>query len=469
MEKTLDKITLARRKSFKIFFIGFNKTGTISLLHLFWDILGYTGKVVHGGGATGERQNYDLMGITDQTKDLSEEFDRLGDKLLNQWVVYLDTNWISDNFKELYKNYPNAKFIFNTRNEDDWVESNKRHRYQLSEETRKVGDWVYFDEKGERDYYQKHSKRVLDFFKDKPDELLVLDICGGDGYEKLCPFLGIDIPDKPFPHRHKRSTPYLEHFRRPKVNGFWYGSELGELEKLCIDSWIKNGYEFHLWLYDDIEVSKDVIVENANDIVSLDQYFTYTKGHTKNTPVAFSNLFRAHLLYQLGGLYVDLDMLCIQPQNFTERFVFTEQGNKLLYDHHLQTGHDEDYSLMAQVGTCLIYAQDKGEQIFEDWIDWIGSLKTTSVSHGGLGPDLLTKLVIEYDFQEYVLPKRFYCPKDYDVYQSGLKYKRFVLNYPDNRVRRPIVHTYGIHLYRSLWTDEDYNGKLFKKNLDELK
>ena len=35
MEKTLDKITLARRKSFKIFFIGFNKTGTISLLHLF--------------------------------------------------------------------------------------------------------------------------------------------------------------------------------------------------------------------------------------------------------------------------------------------------------------------------------------------------------------------------------------------------------------------------------------------------
>ena len=107
MEETLDKITLARRKSFKIFFIGFNKTGTVSLLHLFWDILGYEGKVIHGGGATRERQNYDLMGITDQTKDLSEEFDRLGDKLLNQWVVYLDTNWISDNFETLYKTRKN--------------------------------------------------------------------------------------------------------------------------------------------------------------------------------------------------------------------------------------------------------------------------------------------------------------------------------------------------------------------------
>ena len=56
MEKTLDKITLAKRNSLKIFFIGFNKTGTVSLLHLFWDILGYVGKVLHGGGAMKERK-----------------------------------------------------------------------------------------------------------------------------------------------------------------------------------------------------------------------------------------------------------------------------------------------------------------------------------------------------------------------------------------------------------------------------
>ena len=84
------------------------------------------------------------------------------------------------------------------------------------------------------------------------------------------------------------------------VNGLWYGSELGELEKLCIDSWIENGYKFRLWLYEDIEVPKDVIVKNANHIVSFDQYFTYSEGHTVGTPVAFSNLFRTQLLYKLG-------------------------------------------------------------------------------------------------------------------------------------------------------------------------
>ena len=97
------------------------------------------------------------------------------------------------------------------------------------------------------------------------------------------------------------------------VNGLWYGSELGELEKLCIDSWIENGYKFRLWLYEDIEVPKDVIVKNANHIVSFDQYFTYSEGHTVGTPVAFSNLFRTQLLYKLGGLYVDLDVLCLKP------------------------------------------------------------------------------------------------------------------------------------------------------------
>jgi hypothetical protein len=218
------------------------------------------------------------------------------------------------------------------------------------------------------------------------------------------------------------------------VNGFWYGSELGELEKLCIKSWIKSGYEFYLWVYDlDIEVPENVVIANANHIVTFSKYFTYNEGHTKGTPVAFSNLFRAQLLYQRGGLYVDLDVLCLKPYDFNKRFVFTEQGHKLS-DYH--------------VGTCLIYSQDKGEQIFEDWIDWIDSLKLTSVSHGGLGPDLFTKLVIEHGLKEYVLSKWDYCPIDWESYKDIFKYKS---------------SSYGIHLYRSLWTDEDY------KNIGVLK
>ena len=221
--------------------------------------------------------------------------------------------------------------------------------------------------------------------------------------------------------------------REKIVNGLWYGSELGELEKLCIDSWIENGYKFRLWLYEDIEVPKDVIVKNANHIVSFDQYFTYSEGHTVGTPVAFSNLFRTQLLYKLGGLYVDLDVLCLKPYEFNERFVFSEQVDSG-WDYH--------------VATCILYSENKGERIFEDWSDWILAKKNKTITHGDLGPNLFTKLIINNKLQKYVLPKDYFCPIDWQ------SYKNMFINRPDS---------YGIHLFGSIWEDEDY------KNIDKLR
>ena len=210
-----------------------------------------------------------------------------------------------------------------------------------------------------------------------------------------------------------------------KVNGIWYGSELGELEKLCIESWIKNGYEFHLWLYDDIEVPKSVVVENANHIVQFSEYFTYDEGHSKGTPVAFSNLFRAELLHQRGGLYVDLDVLCLKPYHFNKRFVFSEQVDSG-WDYH--------------VATCILYSENQGEELFKDWIDWILAKKNKTITHGDLGPNLFTKLIINNKLQKYVLPKDYFCPVDWQSYKDIFDYKG---------------DSYGIHLFGSLWGEED--------------
>ena len=162
------------------------------------------------------------------------------------------------------------------------------------------------------------------------------------------------------------------------VNGFWHGSELGELEKLCINSWIKNGHEFHLWLYDDMEVPKGVDVENANHIVSLHEFFTYDEGVSIGTAVAFSNLFRAQLLYQRCGLYTDLDVLCLKPYDFNKRFVFSEQGDST-HPYH--------------VATCILYTKEMGESFFSDWTDWIIAKKNKTIALGDLGPNLLSKLI----------------------------------------------------------------------------
>jgi hypothetical protein len=37
------------------------------------------------------------------------------------------------------------------------------------------------------------------------------------------------------------------------VNALWIGDNLSDLELLTINSFINNGHEFHLWIYDNIK------------------------------------------------------------------------------------------------------------------------------------------------------------------------------------------------------------------------
>jgi hypothetical protein len=53
--------------------------------------------------------------------------------------------------------------------------------------------------------YLDHNGRVL---REVPAErLLVMDLTAGDGWEKLCGFLGLPVPDAPFPHEHRSMQP----------------------------------------------------------------------------------------------------------------------------------------------------------------------------------------------------------------------------------------------------------------------
>jgi hypothetical protein len=47
--------------------------------------------------------------------------------------------------------------------------------------------------------YQNRNEEVRSYFADRPGDLLVLDVVGGEGWERLCPFLGLEPPAGPFP------------------------------------------------------------------------------------------------------------------------------------------------------------------------------------------------------------------------------------------------------------------------------
>jgi mannosyltransferase OCH1-like enzyme len=210
------------------------------------------------------------------------------------------------------------------------------------------------------------------------------------------------------------------------VNGFWYGNKLDELSLFCINSWVKHGYEFHLWSYTEYKIP-GVIFKNAEDLLPSESYFTYDKGHSAGTPVAFSNYFRAVLLYEIGGLYVDLDMLCVKPYRFVQDYVFCEQ---------------EHSAFSLSIGTSIIYVKERNQPIFKDWCESILEKRKESIRHGDLGPDLFTSLVKKYSLHNYTLSKEYFNPVDWENSEE-----MFI---------RPFT-TYGIHLFSSQWTEKDFS------------
>lgn len=170
-------IPLFKKKSdHKVFCIGFWKTGTTSIYQAL-NILGYrAGRLI-----------------------------RLTEKPKKGWIEYIKrSNYdaFTDDpilfiYKELDKAFPNSKFILTQRDRKSFAKSYVNYFEGTSFE--KTAEEV--DEILEK--YDKHNKEVKDYFKDMSDQLLIIDVIGGEGWEKLCKFLDKPIPKKSFPHKNK--------------------------------------------------------------------------------------------------------------------------------------------------------------------------------------------------------------------------------------------------------------------------
>lgn len=63
--------------------------------------------------------------------------------------------------------------------------------------------------------FETHNKEVLEYFKHRPNDLLVMDLAAGDGWENLCAFLRKQAPDVPFPHANRTAERKRRDLRPP--------------------------------------------------------------------------------------------------------------------------------------------------------------------------------------------------------------------------------------------------------------
>lgn len=110
------------------------------------------------------------------------------------------------------------------------------------------------------------------------------------------------------------------------VNCFWHGEPLSLLERLTLKSFINNGYDVSLWCYDQdysVDCPHQVNICDANEIIPLDKIFFYNGSGDcrKGSLGGFSDLFRYSLIYKQGGVYVDMDSVCLRPYDFSADYV----------------------------------------------------------------------------------------------------------------------------------------------------
>jgi hypothetical protein len=170
-------IRFIRKKSdHKVFCIGFWKTGTTSIYQAF-NILGYrAGRLI-----------------------------LVGKEPKQGWLPYIkNCNYdaftddpMSFIYKDLDAAFPNSKFILTEREKQSFAKS--YINYFEGTEFEKTSDEV--DEVLEK--YEKHNQDVKEYFKDRKDQLLVINVIGGEEWEPLCSFLNKPIPRHSFPHKNK--------------------------------------------------------------------------------------------------------------------------------------------------------------------------------------------------------------------------------------------------------------------------
>ena len=191
----------------RIFGIGMHKTATTSL-HRALSILGY--KSAHWPSAHWAKQVW-------------RDMNQLGrSPLLERYHAACDLP-IPVLYRKLDAAYPGSKFILTVRDENRWLESIRGHwsfnnpfRLQWDNDpfSHRIHKIIYgsteFDGPKFLARYRKHNAEVLEYFKDRPEDLLVMEMDKGAGWLELCWFLLHNIPSVPYPRRNVKRQPQSE-------------------------------------------------------------------------------------------------------------------------------------------------------------------------------------------------------------------------------------------------------------------
>lgn len=111
-------------------------------------------------------------------------------------------------YKKLDKTFKNSKFVYTVRDIDEWLNSvvpyfERKRSWNMNADQVRIRTQVYGDafpnREQARETYIRHDNDVRNYFKERKNDFLILDIIGGDSPRKLFDFLELGNAPDAFP------------------------------------------------------------------------------------------------------------------------------------------------------------------------------------------------------------------------------------------------------------------------------
>jgi hypothetical protein len=121
--------------------------------------------------------------------------------------VLMELDIVKDNFIALDRTCTGSGFVLQTRDRELWLASRLAHyadylRDRSRPQRRYLDGWRWTRETPEQwlKEWDMHHHFVRQYFSGRAD-FLEIDVPAGDGFDVLCPWLGVQAPGQPFPHQ----------------------------------------------------------------------------------------------------------------------------------------------------------------------------------------------------------------------------------------------------------------------------
>jgi hypothetical protein len=179
----------------KVFGLGLSRTGTSSLGEAL-NILSI--RTIH---FPHDQKTYEELVNSNYRLSILDEYQGIVDISVAPYYAQLD------------EVYPGSRFILTVREKKAWLTSAEnqwrviRPLMDRDHEFKRFADFISTAVYGSLTFhvgrysyvYDTHVKNVCDYFRGRQSDLLIMDVAGGDGWEKLCEFLGFPVPQAAFP------------------------------------------------------------------------------------------------------------------------------------------------------------------------------------------------------------------------------------------------------------------------------